>query len=132
MTHVNFFFAPALVALIVLAVLLHEHRWRPRPRGGKAREARGAGQAVGSRGAFEVIGRDTGTRYRNMMRCSTILAGVAANQLSRDPFHPRGPQRGSAWMVPRPSARSRSGASAKRSMALLHSVDAALPIVQPR
>jgi len=32
MTHLNLFFAPGLVVLIVLAALLHERRSRPRPR----------------------------------------------------------------------------------------------------
>jgi hypothetical protein len=32
MTHLSLFFARALVALVVLAALLHEHRRRLRPR----------------------------------------------------------------------------------------------------
>ena len=72
MTHDLFVFAPAVVALIVMAALLHENR-RPRPR------TRAEKRAVAllrswltpeqerqwqARGDFDVIGGDTGTRYR--------------------------------------------------------------------
>jgi hypothetical protein len=73
MTHVNFFFAPALVALIVLAALLRERRWRRRPRSEAEKRALALlrswltpdqDKQFGARGEFEVIGSDTGTRYR--------------------------------------------------------------------
>jgi hypothetical protein len=72
MTHDLFVFAPAVVALIVMAALLHEYR-RPRPRTRAEKRAvalllswltpeqRKQWQA---RGDFEVIGCDTGRRYR--------------------------------------------------------------------
>jgi hypothetical protein len=73
MTHPDFFvFAPAVVTLIVMAALLHE-RSRPRPR--TRAEKRAVSLLLSwltpeqerqwqARGAFEVIGGDTGTRYR--------------------------------------------------------------------
>jgi hypothetical protein len=73
MTHVNLFFAPALVALIVLAALLREHRWRRRPRSEAEKRAMALLRAwltpdqdkqLASRGEFEVVGCDTGRRYR--------------------------------------------------------------------
>ena len=73
MTHVDFFFAPALVALIVLAALLREHRWRRRPRSEAEKRAMALlrswltpeqDRQWLARGEFEVLGCDTGTRYR--------------------------------------------------------------------
>jgi hypothetical protein len=73
MTHLNLFFAPGLVTLIVLAALLHEHRWRPRPRSEAEKRAitllrswltPDQDKQWAARGEFEVIGSDTGTRYR--------------------------------------------------------------------
>jgi hypothetical protein len=73
MTHVNFFFAPALVALIVLAALLHEFRGRPRPRTEADKRALALlrswltpeqDRQWAARHEFEVVGSDTGTRYR--------------------------------------------------------------------
>jgi hypothetical protein len=73
MTHPDFFvFAPAVVALIVMAGLLHEY-WRPRPR--THAEKRAVALLLSwltpeqekqwkARGAFDVIGGDTGRRYR--------------------------------------------------------------------
>jgi hypothetical protein len=73
MTHLNLFFAPGLVALIVLAALLREHRWRPHPRSEAEKRAMtllrswltpDQDKQWTARGEFEVIGSDTGTRYR--------------------------------------------------------------------
>jgi hypothetical protein len=73
MTHLDYFvFAPAVVALIVMAALLHEYR-RPRPR--TRAEKRAVALLLSwltpeqekqwqARGDFDVIGGDTGTRYR--------------------------------------------------------------------
>jgi hypothetical protein len=73
MTHLSLLFAPALVALVVLAALLHEHERRPRPR----TEADVRALALlrswltpeqdkqwAAHSEFEVIGGDTGARYR--------------------------------------------------------------------
>jgi hypothetical protein len=73
MTHLTFFWGPALAGLIVLAALLHEHHRRPRPR--TEADARALAllrswltpeqdREFAARGEFEVIGGDTGTRYR--------------------------------------------------------------------
>jgi hypothetical protein len=72
MHHDYFVFAPAVVALIVVAALLHEFR-RPRPR--TLAEKRSVAllrswltpeqeKQWQARGAFDVIGCDTGRRYR--------------------------------------------------------------------
>ena len=72
MTPDLFVFAPAVVALIVMAALLHEYR---RPRARTPAEKRAVAllrswlspeqeKQWQSRGAFDVIGCDTGTRYR--------------------------------------------------------------------
>jgi hypothetical protein len=73
MTHPDVFvFAPAVVALIVMAGLLHEYR-RPRARTPAEKRAMALlrywltpeqERQWEARGAFEVIGSDTGTRYR--------------------------------------------------------------------
>jgi hypothetical protein len=77
MTHLSLFFAPGLVALIVLAALLHEFRGRPRPRTEADKRAMALLRSWltpeqekqwGARGEFEVIGSDTGTRYRIIHR----------------------------------------------------------------
>jgi hypothetical protein len=73
MMHVTPIFAPALVALIVLAALLREHRWRRRPRSEAEKRAMALlrswltpeqDRQWLARGEFEVLGCDTGTRYR--------------------------------------------------------------------
>jgi hypothetical protein len=71
MSHFAFFFGPGLVALVVLAALLREARPRPRT------EADARALALlrswltpeqdrqwADRGEFDVVGGDTGTRYR--------------------------------------------------------------------
>jgi hypothetical protein len=73
MTHPDVFvFAPAVVALIVMAGLLHEYR-RLRARTPAEKRAMALlrywltpeqERQWEARGAFEVIGSDTGTRYR--------------------------------------------------------------------
>jgi hypothetical protein len=72
MTHDLFVFAPAVVALIVMAALLHEYR-RPRARTPAEKQAVALLRSWlspeqekqwQSRGAFDVIGCDTGRRYR--------------------------------------------------------------------
>jgi hypothetical protein len=72
-THLDYFvFAPAVVAWIVMAGLLREH-WRPRPRTHAEKRAVALllswltpeqEKQWNARCAFEVIGCDTGTRYR--------------------------------------------------------------------
>jgi hypothetical protein len=73
MTHLNLFFAPGLVALIVLVPLLHEFQGRPRPRTEADKRAMALLRAWltpeqdkqwAARREFEVIGCDTGMRYR--------------------------------------------------------------------
>jgi hypothetical protein len=73
MTHLDYLvFAPSVVAFIVMAALLHEYR-RPRPR--THAEKRAVALLLSwltpeqekqwqARGNFEVIGCDTGRRYR--------------------------------------------------------------------
>jgi hypothetical protein len=73
MTHLDYFvFAPAVVALIVMAALLHEYR---RPRARTPAEKRAVALLLSwltpeqekqwqARGEFDVIGGDTGRRYR--------------------------------------------------------------------
>jgi hypothetical protein len=71
MMHLDFFFAPALVSLIVLAALLHERRPRPRTEAEKRAVALLLSwltpeqeEQWHARGDFEAIGCDTGSRYR--------------------------------------------------------------------
>jgi hypothetical protein len=73
MTHLDYFvFAPAVVSFIAIAALLHEYR-RPRPR--THAEKRAVALLLSwltpeqekqwqARGNFEVVGCDTGRRYR--------------------------------------------------------------------
>jgi hypothetical protein len=73
MTHLDYFvFAPAVVALIVMAALLHEYR-RLRPRAWAEKRAVALLRSWltpeqekqwHARGDFEVIGGDTSIRYR--------------------------------------------------------------------
>jgi hypothetical protein len=73
MTYLHLFFAPGIVALILLAALLPGYPQHPRPRN----EADARALALlrswltpeqdrqwAARGEFEVVGCDTGTRYR--------------------------------------------------------------------
>jgi hypothetical protein len=87
MTHDLFVFAPAVVALIVMAALLHEYR---RPRARTPAEKRAVAllrswlspeqeKQWQSRGAFDVIGCDTGRRYR-----VTYRAVMNVHQLDAD------------------------------------------------
>jgi hypothetical protein len=87
MTHDLFVFAPAVVALIVMAALLHEYR---RPRARTPAEKRAVAllrswltpeqeRQWQARGAFDVIGCDTGTRYR-----ITYRAVMNVHQLDAD------------------------------------------------
>jgi hypothetical protein len=73
MTHLYLFFAPGVVALIVVTALLYEYPRQPRPR--TEADARALAllrswltpeqdREFAARGEFEVIGGDTGTRYR--------------------------------------------------------------------
>ncbi len=73
MTYLHLFFAPGVVALIVLAALLPGYPKHPRPR--NEADARALlllrswltpdqDRQWAARGEFEVIGNDTGTRYR--------------------------------------------------------------------
>jgi hypothetical protein len=88
MTHSDYLvFAPAVVALIVMAALLHEYRW-PRARTPADKRAMGLllswltpGQEKQwqARGDFEVIGCDTGRRYR-----ITYRAVMNVHQLDPD------------------------------------------------
>jgi hypothetical protein len=73
MTHLTFFWGPALVALMVLTALLHEHYRRPLPRTEADKRALALlrswltpeqDEQWAARGEFDVIGNDTGTRYR--------------------------------------------------------------------
>jgi hypothetical protein len=76
MTHLTLLFAPGVVALIVVVALLHEFRsgyWRPRARSEAEKRAMALlrswltpeqDKQWTARGEFEVIGSDTGTRYR--------------------------------------------------------------------
>jgi hypothetical protein len=76
MTHLTLLFAPGVVALIVVVALLHEFRsgyWRPRARSEAEKRAMALlrswltpdqDKQWTTRRAFEVIGCDTGTRYR--------------------------------------------------------------------
>jgi hypothetical protein len=88
MTHLTFFWGPALVALIVLAALLHEHHRRPRPR--TEADARALAllrswltpeqdEQWSARGNFDVVGCDTGRRYR-----ITYRAMMNVHQLDED------------------------------------------------
>jgi hypothetical protein len=73
MTHSDFLvFAPGIVALVVMAALVHEYR-RPRPRTHAEKRSVALmlswltpeqGKQWQARGAFDVIGCDTGRRYR--------------------------------------------------------------------
>jgi hypothetical protein len=73
MTHLTFFWGPALVGLFVLAALLHEHHRPTRPRTEADKRALALlrswltpeqDKQWAARGEFEVVGCDTGTRYR--------------------------------------------------------------------
>src|ERR1700733_16011882 len=88
MTHLTFFWGPAIVGLIVLAALLHEHHRRPRPR--TEADARALAllrswltpeqdQQWAARGEFDAVGCDTGTRYR-----ITYRAMMNVHQLDED------------------------------------------------
>jgi hypothetical protein len=88
MTHLSLFFAPGLVALIVLAAPLHEFHGRPRPRTEADKRAMALLRSWltpdqekqwDARGAFEVIGCDTGRRYR-----ITYRAVMNVHQLDPD------------------------------------------------
>jgi hypothetical protein len=89
MTHLGLFFAPGLVAfLIVLAALLHEFHGRPRPRTEADKRAMALLRSWltpdqekqwDARGAFEVTGCDTGRRYR-----ITYRAVMNVHQLDPD------------------------------------------------
>jgi hypothetical protein len=88
MTHLSLFFAPGLVALIVLAALLHEFHGRPRPRTEADKRAMALLRSWltpdqekqwDARGAFEVIGCETGRRYR-----ITYRAVMNVHQLDPD------------------------------------------------
>jgi hypothetical protein len=80
MTHLDpLLFTPAVVALIVMAALLHEYR-RPRARTPAEKRAMvllrswltpEQERQWEARGAFEVIGSDTGTRYR--ITCRAVM-----------------------------------------------------------
>jgi hypothetical protein len=101
MTHDLFVFAPAVVALIVMAALLHEYR---RPRARTSAEKRAVAllrswltpeqeRQWQARGAFDVIGCDKGRRYR-----ITYRAVMNVHQLDADGhpvqqwcFAPEGP-----------------------------------------
>jgi hypothetical protein len=87
MSHLIFLFGPALVTVVVLAALLHEYPRRPRPR--TEADARALAllrswltpeqdREFAARGKFEVIGGDTGTRYR--ITCRAVM-----NVLQLDP-----------------------------------------------
>jgi hypothetical protein len=89
MMHLTFFWGPALVALVVLAALLHEHHRRPRPRTEADKRALALlrswltseqDRQWVARGEFEVLGCDTGTRY-----LITYRAVMNVQQL--DPHH---------------------------------------------
>jgi hypothetical protein len=82
-------FAPAVVSLIVMAALLHEYS-RPRARTPAEKRAMALLRSWltpeqenqwDARGAFEVIGSDTGTRYR-----ITYRAVMNVHQLDRDGY----------------------------------------------
>ena len=71
MTHLSLLFAPALLALVVLAALLHERRPRPRTEADVRALALlrswltpEQDKQSAAHGEFEVIGCDTGARYR--------------------------------------------------------------------
>jgi hypothetical protein len=75
MIHLSFFLVPAVVALVVLTALLHEHQAsrRRHPRTDAEKRAMSLlrswltpeqDQQWTARGEFDVIGSDTGTRYR--------------------------------------------------------------------
>jgi hypothetical protein len=75
MSHLGFFFVPAVVALVVGTALLHEHQaFRRRyPRTDAEKRAMNLlrswltteqDKQWTARGEFEVVGGDTGTRYR--------------------------------------------------------------------
>jgi hypothetical protein len=76
MTHLTLLFAPGVVALIVVVALLHEFRsgyWRPRARSEAEKRAMALlrswltpeqDKQWAAHGEFEVIGSETGTRYR--------------------------------------------------------------------
>jgi hypothetical protein len=87
MTPDLFVFAPAVVALIVMAALLHEYR---RPRARTPAEKRAVAllrswltpeqeRQWQARGAFDVIGCDTGTRYRITYRAVTNVHQLDAD-----------------------------------------------------
>ena len=88
MTELHFLFAPAAVALAVLAALFHELRERPRPRTQADKRAIALlrswltpdqDKQWAARNEFEVVGSDTGTRY-----LITYRAIMNVHQLDRD------------------------------------------------
>ena len=88
MTHFSFFLGPAVVALVVVAALLHELPERPRPRTKADERALALLRSWltpeqdwqwAVRGEFEVVGCDTGTRYR-----ITSRAVMNVDQLDAD------------------------------------------------
>jgi hypothetical protein len=73
MTYLHLFYAPGLAALVLLATLLSRYPRRPRPRTEAHQRALALlrswltpeqDEQWSARGDFDVIGSDTGTRYR--------------------------------------------------------------------
>jgi hypothetical protein len=86
MTSLYLFFAPGLVALMVLAALLHEFPRRPRTEADERALALlrswltpEQDQQWAARSEFDVVGCDTGTRYR-----ITYRAIMNVHQLDED------------------------------------------------
>jgi hypothetical protein len=90
MTSLNFFFVPGIVALIVLAALLCEYPRRPRSRTKADVRALALlrswltpeqNQQWAERGEFEVVGCDTGTRYR--ITCGAVMNVYQLDEVGR-------------------------------------------------